>query len=204
MKNLIKGDRAFFRTANNDVSTENRHTNRSMGWLGAILALCAISSISYADKEHDHGPQQQATKGDIVQENCPVMTENKIDPGIYTEYQGKKVYFCCTFCRAAFQKEPEKYLHNLPQFAQPSSHDNHQEQTIAVSHDHNYEQSSKLPLIKFTKPMGIAAISLLILTGLMGIFRRRKPKLLLKWHKRLGITTLIVAIIHALLVLFTH
>ena len=47
---------------------------------------------------------------------CPVMG-GAIDKNIFVEYQGKKVYFCCTDCKATFEKNPEKYLSKLPQFA---------------------------------------------------------------------------------------
>jgi YHS domain-containing protein len=52
----------------------------------------------------------------IEQKMCPVMTDMKINPEIFTEYKGKKVYFCCTDCKAKFEVEPEKYVANLPQF----------------------------------------------------------------------------------------
>ena len=71
--------------------TGNCHTSRRIGWLWAIIALSTLSTMSYADEGHGHDQQPQAAQSDIVQEMCPVMTENKIDPGIYTEYQGKKV-----------------------------------------------------------------------------------------------------------------
>ena len=47
---------------------------------------------------------------------CPVMG-GAIDKAIFTEYKGKKVYFCMESCKAAFEKEPEKYIAKLPQFA---------------------------------------------------------------------------------------
>jgi YHS domain-containing protein len=53
----------------------------------------------------------------IEQTMCPVMDGNKIDKNVFVEYKGKKVYFCCAQCKAAFEKEPEKYLAKLPQFA---------------------------------------------------------------------------------------
>jgi len=52
-----------------------------------------------------------------VQELCPVMEENPIDPSIYIDYQGKRVYFCCMLCKATFEKEPETYLAKLPQLS---------------------------------------------------------------------------------------
>jgi Cu(I)/Ag(I) efflux system membrane fusion protein len=49
------------------------------------------------------------------QKTCPVMG-GAIDKNVFTEYKGKKVYFCCPACKPEFEKNPEKYLHKLPQF----------------------------------------------------------------------------------------
>ncbi|MFO7890047.1 MAG: YHS domain-containing protein [bacterium] len=46
------------------------------------------------------------------QENCPVMG-NKINKEIYTDYQGKRVYFCCSGCVETFKKDPEKYMKKM-------------------------------------------------------------------------------------------
>jgi len=51
-------------------------------------------------------------------------------------------------------------------------------------------------------PVGIATLSLLVLTFLAGWFMRINRKLLFKWHKRLAIATLVTAVCHALLVIF--
>ena len=48
---------------------------------------------------------------------CPVMDGNKIDKNVFVEYKGKKVYFCCAVCKGEFEKDPEKYIAKLPQFA---------------------------------------------------------------------------------------
>ncbi len=52
----------------------------------------------------------------IEQKTCPVMEGNPINPNIFVEYQGKKVYFCCSACPEKFKADPEKYLSKLPQF----------------------------------------------------------------------------------------
>jgi len=46
---------------------------------------------------------------------CPVMG-GPIKKDIYTEYKGRKVYFCCPMCKGKFEATPEKYLDKLPQF----------------------------------------------------------------------------------------
>ncbi|GAG05367.1 unnamed protein product [marine sediment metagenome] len=51
----------------------------------------------------------------IAQTTCPVMG-SPINKDIFTEYKGKKVYFCMTSCKEEFEKEPEKYIPKLPQF----------------------------------------------------------------------------------------
>lgn len=55
-------------------------------------------------------------KAEIEQTICPVMS-SPIDKNVFVVYQGKKVYFCCTNCKAEFEKNPEKYLSKLPQFS---------------------------------------------------------------------------------------
>jgi len=43
---------------------------------------------------------------------CPVLGGN-IDPKVYVDYQGKRLYFCCQGCDAEFKKDPEKYMKKL-------------------------------------------------------------------------------------------
>jgi len=56
-----------------------------------------------------------AISKEIEQTTCPVMG-GAIDKNIFTEYQGKKVYFCCPGCKEKFEEQPEKYVAKLPQF----------------------------------------------------------------------------------------
>jgi len=37
----------------------------------------------------------------------------KIDKNVYTDYQGKRIYFCCSGCLDDFKKSPEKYLKQM-------------------------------------------------------------------------------------------
>lgn len=41
---------------------------------------------------------------------CGMQVDEKTAAATY-EYQGKTYYFCAPGCKAAFSKEPEKYLH---------------------------------------------------------------------------------------------
>lgn len=54
---------------------------------------------------------EKSSKG-TPQEYCPVMG-GKIDKNVYADYEGKRVYFCCTSCRQEFLKNPDKYIQKL-------------------------------------------------------------------------------------------
>ncbi|NQT53042.1 YHS domain-containing protein [bacterium] len=124
-----------------------------------------------------------------MQKTCPVMVGNPIDRSISSTYQGKTVYFCCVECKRKFDAAPEKYVDRLPQFAGAQQADG---------------QSHGFAWGRLVKPLGIATLVLLLTTASAGFFRRWKPRLLLKWHKRLAPATVIVALCHAALVLFFH
>jgi len=58
---------------------------------------------------------QETVSAVIEQTTCPVLG-GAINKDIFTEYKGKKVYFCCPSCKGEFEKNPEKYVSKLPQF----------------------------------------------------------------------------------------
>jgi len=47
-----------------------------------------------------------------TQTTCTVMG-GKIDKKAYTDYNGKRVYFCCAGCPTEFKKDPAKYISKL-------------------------------------------------------------------------------------------
>jgi YHS domain-containing protein len=96
-----------------------------------LVCLSATAFVSGCKKKEQQPPPPQASMGgmthqgdanqeaqlaSIEQKTCPV-TEDKIDPNVFIEYKGKKVYFCCSMCVAQFNKNPEKYISKLPQFS---------------------------------------------------------------------------------------
>jgi len=43
---------------------------------------------------------------------CPIEG-GKVNKNLYTDYQGRRIYFCCPDCPGAFKKNPEKYVKKL-------------------------------------------------------------------------------------------
>ncbi|MHC4302372.1 MAG: YHS domain-containing protein [Planctomycetota bacterium] len=72
---------------------------------------------------HEHSETAMTTAAKEVastgeQTTCPIMDGNPINKKYFTEYKGKKVYFCCPGCDTKFKANPEQYLSKLPQFDQ--------------------------------------------------------------------------------------
>lgn len=79
------------------------------------------STMTMTMEGHDHAAMAEKEAVEVVagaeQKTCPVMG-GAINKALFTEYKGKKVYFCCDGCKEKFEAEPEAYIAKLPQFNQ--------------------------------------------------------------------------------------
>jgi YHS domain-containing protein len=73
------------------------------------------SMTSVESTKESAEPAKEAVTAAIEQTACPVMG-GAIDKTVFTEYKGKKVYFCCPGCIEEFKANPEQYVAKLPQF----------------------------------------------------------------------------------------
>ena len=86
-----------------------------------FISMMILTIVSISGCKEKSEPEQvaetieEAAVEVIEQTKCPVMN-GTINKELFTEYNGKKVYFCCPGCKEQFLKEPEKYLSKLPQF----------------------------------------------------------------------------------------
>ena len=69
-----------------------------------VLAALTLSMSVYA------GEKQEAPK---KQTHCPVMKGEKINPNMYVDVQGKRIYVCCPGCIVKIKAEPEKYIKQM-------------------------------------------------------------------------------------------
>lgn len=65
-----------------------------------LVALCVALALAFAADVSAKEPNQV---------NCPVMG-GPASKKIYTDYQGKRIYFCCPPCIQQFQKNPDRYM----------------------------------------------------------------------------------------------
>jgi len=84
------------------------------------VAFCCENCLKKYKDADDEGKFKvvfaDLDKGFTRQVKCPVSGK-PINPTASVEYEGKKVYFCCPGCPAAFEAEPKKFLEKLPHFA---------------------------------------------------------------------------------------
>jgi YHS domain-containing protein len=100
-------------------SGEALDPEQSMEIDGVKVAFCCEHCKAKANDDKDALALvfTDIEKGFTLQNLCPVSgaaitIENSV------EHDGKKVYFCCDKCPAAFTKDPAKFLSKLPQFAE--------------------------------------------------------------------------------------
>ena len=80
-----------------------------------LIGLVALTSCKKKSEPVAPAETEKAVSVTIQQATCPIMGR-PINKDIFTDYKGKKVYFCCAGCVEKFKAEPEKYLAKLPQF----------------------------------------------------------------------------------------
>ena len=85
---------------------------------GKRVYFCCENCVEEFKKNPEKYMQQMNEKGVVLedalgkQENCPVSGK-PINKEVYSDFDGKRVYFCCNMCKSTFEKEPEKYLNEM-------------------------------------------------------------------------------------------
>ena len=79
-----------------------------------VLVLISIVLLSFSVyAEGTKAPAQTAPQAKAkVATTCPVMG-GEINKEIFTDYKGKRIYFCCKGCPSEFNKDPEKYVKKM-------------------------------------------------------------------------------------------
>lgn len=79
----------------------------------ACIALGCGKGDEGLHKGHDHEAAPAGEAARIEQKTCPVMDGNKINPELYVDHNGRRIYFCCKMCVGTFKKDPEKYIRKV-------------------------------------------------------------------------------------------
>jgi YHS domain-containing protein len=74
-------------------------------WKNVFVGLVLLTTFIFA-----FGPAADAKEPN--QPMCPVLS-SPVSKKIYTDYQGKRIYFCCPPCIGEFKKNPDKYMKQI-------------------------------------------------------------------------------------------
>lgn len=103
------------------MKIKTKHLMTAWLLIGAVLIGAIVLQGCRTAEPKNEAVNMTKPKAEIrrspEQTLCPVMGL-AVDKSVYTEYQGKKVYFCCAGCINKFKEDPGKFLSKLPQFYQ--------------------------------------------------------------------------------------
>lgn len=70
-----------------------------------LVAAMVIGTSSCSKQETEMQPGKQTT--------CPVMEGKKINPDLYVDANGKRIFVCCPGCLVQVKADPEKYIQQM-------------------------------------------------------------------------------------------
>jgi len=85
---------------------------------GQRVYLCCPGCSKALKSDPDKYFKKTAAEGVLfenIQATCPVSGEEFGEKSAFTDFEGRRVYFCCDKCSAEFAKDPQKYLAKLDQ-----------------------------------------------------------------------------------------
>jgi YHS domain-containing protein len=82
-----------------------------------VALLVIIIARSAADAGVATAPAQATPTDRVVNDRCPVMTDEPATPRHEIDYQGVLVRFCCDECKEKFAAKPARYVAHVPQLS---------------------------------------------------------------------------------------
>lgn len=79
-----------------------------------VLAL-SLTYLSFAETKTSAASNKKAETKVVEKKKqtiCP-MLGNPIDKNVYTDYKGKRIYFCCSMCVGEFKKHPDEIIKKM-------------------------------------------------------------------------------------------
>ncbi len=80
-----------------------------------VLALAVVATASVrAEAKLDSKSSLSLSEDKPINAKCPVANKD-VKADCTTKYKDHVIAFCCGNCKGKFEKEPEKYVKNIPE-----------------------------------------------------------------------------------------
>ena len=98
-KSIDKAIKAI-KSGNSEAALAELHKAQKM--------LAAINKAigKHEEAGHEHGSTDLKALPAGANQMCPMMPDEKVDPSLYVEYKGKRIYVCCKKCAKRVQEDP--------------------------------------------------------------------------------------------------
>ncbi|MDF1545517.1 MAG: hypothetical protein P1R58_10485 [bacterium] len=83
---------------------------------GQRVYHCCPMCSAKLKKDPDTYFKKAAAEGILfenIQTACPVSGEKLEDKSVFTDYEGRRIAFCCKKCRGTFNEDPAKFMSKL-------------------------------------------------------------------------------------------
>jgi hypothetical protein len=71
----------------------------------ALPTITMAAGTASCSKQTETAPGKQTT--------CPIMKGKAIDPNLYVDANGKRIYVCCPGCAVQIKADPDKYIKQM-------------------------------------------------------------------------------------------
>ena len=78
---------------------------RKTGLPYAVLLTIVVMAGASCSRQAETAPGRQTT--------CPVMKGKPVNPDIYIDVDGKRIFACCPGCIVTIKADPEKYISEM-------------------------------------------------------------------------------------------
>ena len=106
---------------------------------GQRVYHCCPMCSDKLKKDPDKYFEKAAEEGVLfenIQTTCLISGEKLEDKSVYSDFEGRRIAFCCKKCRGTFNEDSQKYLSRMDA---PAKMEEHQEEKSPTGHEgHNH------------------------------------------------------------------
>jgi hypothetical protein len=137
---------------------------RVFGIAGGLALLILATATTTAPAKAAGAP---AASRPLVNQRCPVTTDEFSTPSHELQFQGVAVRFCCDKCAQRFLLDPANYVSALPQFTPEMI-----ERTVAAAHGHALASMPEPWIARWLGPIALAVAGAVVAWLVARIVRR--------------------------------